>query len=243
MPVYEQQYIRDRIVVDQRGCWVWQQSQNGHGYAQASKRVDGTPHWRVTAGHRLSYEAFVRPIPHGAVLCHTCDNRLCVNPEHLRVGTQSDNIEDMLRKNRQGWVCALSETDVASARAAYADNFFTQAELAAQFGVGTVAMNAALRGVKRGQNVIAKVHRLHAAGYKRRDILAALPHVPYQQIDYWLYREQKHRKSKGATQKPNVSEELVFLERVLFREMLPIEQIARELGTDAAQVARVLASS
>lgn len=237
----EQQYISDRVVVDEdTECWVWHLSTRNGGYAAASRKLPGQSKYRIAAGHRMSYEAFVGVIPHGLIVRHTCDNPTCVNPKHLHLGTPEDNIDDMLRKNRQAWVCALSEVDVASAREVYANNLFTQAELAAQFGVGTQAMFHALQGIKKGQNLIARVVTMRMAGLKRRDIIAALPHVHPDKISYWLYREKYHRKHKAQI-KPTSDAELILVERVGFRAMLPIADIAAELKISVADVARALA--
>src|SRR3990167_808868 len=50
--------------------------------------------------HRLAYEVFVGPIPKGMWVLHKCDNRACIKPDHLWLGTPKDNIDDMMRKGR-----------------------------------------------------------------------------------------------------------------------------------------------
>lgn len=236
----EQKYIVDRIVVDpETQCWVWQKATRNKGYAMAARRLPGQKKFRTVAVHRMSYEVFVGEIPHGLLVRHKCDNPTCVNPEHLQLGTQEDNIDDMLRKNRQAWVCALPEADVASARDIYANNFLTQADLADQFGVGVQTMFHTLRGIKKGQNVIAKVVAMQAAGFKRRDIIAAMPHIHPDKVSYWMYREKKHRKYSSAAVKAT-SVDLILADRVSFRAMLPIPTIATELGVSVEDVTRAL---
>lgn len=76
------------------GCWNWTSAtRTGYGYFG----VRG----RMRMAHRVSYQLYVGTIPFGMFVCHHCDNRLCVRPDHLFIGTQKDNIQDMIRKGRQ----------------------------------------------------------------------------------------------------------------------------------------------
>lgn len=74
-------------------CWEWIAS-NRHGYGQFCIN------FKVLRAHRVSYELFKGRIPEGLYICHACDNRKCVNPEHLWLGTPTDNIQDMIKKGR-----------------------------------------------------------------------------------------------------------------------------------------------
>lgn len=84
--------------VDRRGlseCWEWQAAIGPHGYGRL--RYDGDNR----LAHRLSWSlANGRPAPDDQVVMHTCDNPPCCNPEHLVLGTQVENIEDMVKKGR-----------------------------------------------------------------------------------------------------------------------------------------------
>jgi hypothetical protein len=80
------------------GCWEWQAQLNNKGYGLF--RPCGTD--PKVAAHRFSYRLAHRAIPDGKWVLHRCDNRKCVNPAHLFVGTHSDNMRDMFTKGRSG---------------------------------------------------------------------------------------------------------------------------------------------
>ena len=77
------------IVDSNTGCWNWTAAINNYGYGNF--RVDD----KVLKAHRFSYEYYVGDIDDSLVVCHCCDNRKCVNPNHLRQDTQSSNLIDM----------------------------------------------------------------------------------------------------------------------------------------------------
>ena len=78
----------------QWGCWIWKGPIRHDGY--------GSYHYlkKTTLAHRWAYADQIGPIPEGLFLCHRCDNPPCVNPSHLFVGTQADNIKDCENKGR-----------------------------------------------------------------------------------------------------------------------------------------------
>ena len=123
------------------GCWLYTGHRDPHGYGIIS---EGSRPRRNVRAHRLSWELHCGTIPEGFCVCHRCDNPGCVNPAHLFLGTQLDNISDMISKKRatfqtkperlrhlgsQHGNSKLTEETVREIRALY-DGGLTQYELA-----------------------------------------------------------------------------------------------------------------
>lgn len=80
------------------GCWEWQGTRQNQGYGLITERADGKMVARTT--HRVSWELHYGSIPKGLMVLHRCDNRKCVRPDHLYLGTASDNAHDMWATRR-----------------------------------------------------------------------------------------------------------------------------------------------
>ena len=92
MTVKERLY--NKIEKDATGCWLWQGTcyHDGYGAINISGKMKRT--------HRVSWELINGSIPEGMYICHHCDVRDCINPAHLFLGTQQDNVKDMIKKKR-----------------------------------------------------------------------------------------------------------------------------------------------
>ncbi len=130
------------------GCWLWTGGQDGHGYGLITIR----PEFVAARTHRLSYLAFNGEIPEGIHVLHTCDMPLCINPEHLFLGTHKENMEDMRKKNRaarmkgeKNFHAKLTEAKVLKMREEWKSGRHYK-EIASEYGIKPTNVHRILSG-------------------------------------------------------------------------------------------------
>ena len=89
---FESQFVRIPI----GGCWLWTGPDKNKFWHGAFKL--GARETKVTFAHRTAWNLYVGEIPNGMCVCHSCDNPSCVNPDHLFLGSQGDNVMDKVSK-------------------------------------------------------------------------------------------------------------------------------------------------
>lgn len=127
-------------------CWLWTGSKDGCGYGL----IQIIPKSRPLRAHRLSYEHHHGPIPAGLVVRHRCDVPNCVNPEHLLVGTQADNVADSVERGRmqrgeRSGKAKLTADRVLELRSMYAAHIRVE-EIAERFEVTVAVISAIATG-------------------------------------------------------------------------------------------------
>ncbi len=88
-----------KYVVNEFGCWIWTAARSSWGYGFLGVAREGAG-MAMRGAHRISWELHRGAIPDGLSVLHRCDVPLCVNPDHLFLGTQKDNLKDMRFKGR-----------------------------------------------------------------------------------------------------------------------------------------------
>lgn len=155
------------------GCWIYGTNQR---YGMIL-RDDGKPQ----SAHKFSYELHKGEVPTGLYVCHTCDVKQCVNPDHLYAGTHEDNTRDIIERGRtaknSGRVVktkpvkryrqgrALSKENRERLRAEYASGKFTQMQLAARYRVSQGTVSATIR---RAKNMATAPAKRFTGNYRRK---------------------------------------------------------------------------
>lgn len=132
------------------GCWIWTGSQHGQGYGLV--RINK----KTIKAHRISYEMHTGLSAKGKVVRHKCDVPECVNPDHLEIGTQGDNVRDMMDRDRnvcrprfgeQNPMSKLNESQVRLMRKEYAAGGISQQKIAEKYGVTAMTANRCINRV------------------------------------------------------------------------------------------------
>lgn len=143
----------------ENACWLWMNVLNKHGYGHCTYKG-----FRTYA-HRISWMLHNKQqIPDKMVIMHTCDNPACVNPKHLQLGTQADNMRDMFAKQRHKRTkgmrfrapggedhcrCKLTWNQVNEIRRKYDSGNFTQQYLAHEYEVAQSRISYLVRKIHR----------------------------------------------------------------------------------------------
>lgn len=132
-------------------CWEWRAGHTPRGYGVFCTKGWGPPYGRQTYAHRISWLMAFGPIPDGMGVLHRCDNPCCVNPSHLFLGTQGDNMADAKTKGRIVSRTRLSDETVAAIRHRHAEGGVTFFRLAEEFGIAFQHAHAIVRGHRRSR--------------------------------------------------------------------------------------------
>jgi hypothetical protein len=135
--------IDARTVLMPSGCIEWQGSIDPAGYGRIS--VEGKPAYV----HREVYKLLHGGIPEGKFILHSCDNPPCCNPDHLRAGTQAENVRDRQERGRHRFkpqATTLSDDDVRAIRALHAEGI-SQSEIGRRYSVNQGSISRLVRGL------------------------------------------------------------------------------------------------
>ena len=136
------EYLAQRSKKVASGCIEWLAAKTSRGYGAAHF------HGRYVIAHRLSYVAHVGPIPALGVVCHSCDNPLCINPEHLWIGSQQDNMNDKVEKCRHSHGAKHGRAKLSEQQAReILTSADSSASIAAKFGVTAEHVQVIRNGV------------------------------------------------------------------------------------------------
>ncbi len=140
--------IQDRFfekILKTENCWFWIGWRNSSGYGQLNNKN------KHVLAHRVSWELHKGTIPEGLCVLHKCDNPICVNPDHLFIGTHKDNSMDRTRKGRnadqhgeRSARAKLKEGQVREIICRYKSQNISQIELGKEYQISQQTVSAIL---------------------------------------------------------------------------------------------------
>lgn len=125
------------------GCWLWTGYVNPKGYGRINIKR------RLVLTHRFLFEREYGPVPDGLMLRHKCDVKCCVNPDHLELGTNRDNVDDCLRRDGSGKKLNLKIVREIKRELYETDSHYGQnARLSEKYGIHSTGISSIKFGVK-----------------------------------------------------------------------------------------------
>lgn len=139
--------LMEKMTPAPNGCWEWTGGMRADGYGLVW--FEG----KAQRAHRIAYQVLKGPLDTKDVLCHKCDNRKCINPDHIFIGSRADNVRDAASKNRMPhgkshWNATLSDAQIAMIRSIEG---VTYTEIARQFGVAQSTVSRLRSGSRRAK--------------------------------------------------------------------------------------------
>ena len=150
MSLYFFKKLQNNSLLKDNGCieWIGAISSTGYGSLTYKQR-------RYTS-HKISYTINYGKVPKGLCVLHKCDNRSCINPDHLFLGTLKDNVHDMMQKGRNNQArefgnnnCKLSNQQVVDIRESYKTQKTSHRKLAKEYGVNHRVIGRIITGEAR----------------------------------------------------------------------------------------------
>lgn len=134
-------------------CWNWNKKSKQDGYGRTCYK--GFNNNKAMMAHRISFQLYhKRLIQENMIICHSCDNRLCCNPAHLREGTHKDNSDDKFERGRflfmKGEINGRAKitNEIAEIiRHRYKTERITQTQLAQEYKINQMSISKVVRGV------------------------------------------------------------------------------------------------
>ena len=154
MKTSEEELMRrfwENVIKTDSGCWIWTGGHTKEGYGRFWNGM------RKVLPNRFLYERVIGQIPEGLLLCHSCDNPPCVNPDHQFPGTYQDNQLDAVSKGRRKSRTArrrLSKVVIAIIRKSYDGTLDSQTMLCKRFGLLPSQVERIVRGETKLKHVL-----------------------------------------------------------------------------------------